>query len=225
MPPPSPDGRAIALKVDDGGQRARSPVMVAALRRLGVDVSGLDDVRDGAAVRWWPARGRDPLGDLTMTSRTTTRPCSPVDRGSPCAEPTENVARSCWCTVSPPTRAHGTALPLASRRPGMRSWPSTNAATATRSSAPTVTRRRSAPTTSPSSSSCSASRVTGRRWSRASRGAATSWSTWRPGMAASRRLALVDGGWIQLSRQLRDLRRLLGRFGTAVVRERRAPTS
>jgi L-asparaginase II len=38
-----PDGRAIALKVDDGGQRARSPVMVAALRRLGVDVSGLDE--------------------------------------------------------------------------------------------------------------------------------------------------------------------------------------
>jgi L-asparaginase II len=36
------DGRSIALKVDDGGQRARSPVMVAALRRLGVDVSGLD---------------------------------------------------------------------------------------------------------------------------------------------------------------------------------------
>ena len=38
-----PDGRSIALKVDDGGQRARSPVMVAALGRLGVDVSGLDD--------------------------------------------------------------------------------------------------------------------------------------------------------------------------------------
>lgn len=37
-----PDGRAIALKIDDGGQRARSPVMVAALRRLGVDVSALD---------------------------------------------------------------------------------------------------------------------------------------------------------------------------------------
>jgi L-asparaginase II len=37
------DGRTIALKVDDGGQRARSPVMVAALRRLGVDVSGLDE--------------------------------------------------------------------------------------------------------------------------------------------------------------------------------------
>ena len=43
-----PDGRAVALKIDDGGQRARSPVMVAALRRLGVDVSGLDDLATGA---------------------------------------------------------------------------------------------------------------------------------------------------------------------------------
>ena len=38
-----PDGRAIALKIDDGGQRARSPVMVAALRHLGVDVYALDE--------------------------------------------------------------------------------------------------------------------------------------------------------------------------------------
>jgi L-asparaginase II len=36
------DGRAVALKIEDGAQRARSPVVVAALRRLGVDVSGLD---------------------------------------------------------------------------------------------------------------------------------------------------------------------------------------
>ncbi|MFM2077749.1 MAG: hypothetical protein RJA49_1639 [Actinomycetota bacterium] len=34
-----PDGRAIALKIADGGDRARPPVMVAALRALGVDVS------------------------------------------------------------------------------------------------------------------------------------------------------------------------------------------
>jgi len=39
-----PDGRAIAVKIDDGGQRARPPVMVAALARLGVDVSGLDEL-------------------------------------------------------------------------------------------------------------------------------------------------------------------------------------
>jgi L-asparaginase II len=36
-----PDGRAVALKIADGGDRARPPVMVAALRRLGVDVAGV----------------------------------------------------------------------------------------------------------------------------------------------------------------------------------------
>ena len=34
-----PDGRAVAMKIADGGDRARPPVMVAALARLGVDVS------------------------------------------------------------------------------------------------------------------------------------------------------------------------------------------
>ena len=34
-----PDGRAVALKVADGGGRARAPVMVAALRSLGVDLA------------------------------------------------------------------------------------------------------------------------------------------------------------------------------------------
>jgi L-asparaginase II len=37
-----PDGRAVALKIEDGAARARLPVMVAALRRLGVDSPGLD---------------------------------------------------------------------------------------------------------------------------------------------------------------------------------------
>jgi L-asparaginase II len=32
-----PDGRAVALKIADGGDRARPPVMLAALRHLGVD--------------------------------------------------------------------------------------------------------------------------------------------------------------------------------------------
>ncbi len=36
-----PDGRVVALKVDDGGQRARPPVMAAALRALGVDATVL----------------------------------------------------------------------------------------------------------------------------------------------------------------------------------------
>lgn len=34
-----PDGRAVALKIADGGDRARPPLMVAALRALGIDTS------------------------------------------------------------------------------------------------------------------------------------------------------------------------------------------
>ena len=37
----APDGRAVALKIEDGSGRARAPVLVAALRRLGVDAPGL----------------------------------------------------------------------------------------------------------------------------------------------------------------------------------------
>lgn len=37
-----PDGRAVALKIADGANRARPPLMYAALRALGVDVSGVD---------------------------------------------------------------------------------------------------------------------------------------------------------------------------------------
>lgn len=41
-----PDGRAVALKIEDGAQRARPPVMVAALRRLGVDAEVLDELAE-----------------------------------------------------------------------------------------------------------------------------------------------------------------------------------
>lgn len=37
-----PDGRAVAIKVADGANRARPPIMRAALRALGVDTSGVD---------------------------------------------------------------------------------------------------------------------------------------------------------------------------------------
>ena len=37
-----PDGRAVALKIADGASRARPPVMVAALRALGIDVSAVE---------------------------------------------------------------------------------------------------------------------------------------------------------------------------------------
>ena len=43
-----PDGRAVALKIDDGGQRARPPVMTAALRALGVEAAVLDDQETAA---------------------------------------------------------------------------------------------------------------------------------------------------------------------------------
>lgn len=36
-----PDGRAIALKIADGGDRARPPVMVAALQALGIDTTAV----------------------------------------------------------------------------------------------------------------------------------------------------------------------------------------
>ena len=41
-----PDGRAVALKIDDGASRARPPVMVAALRRLGVEADVLDELAE-----------------------------------------------------------------------------------------------------------------------------------------------------------------------------------
>lgn len=37
-----PDGRAVALKIADGANRARTPVMKLALGTLGVDISGVD---------------------------------------------------------------------------------------------------------------------------------------------------------------------------------------
>jgi len=37
-----PDGRAVALKIADGASRARLPVMVAALRSLGVAIDADD---------------------------------------------------------------------------------------------------------------------------------------------------------------------------------------
>ena len=36
-----PDGRALALKIADGGDRARPPVMVAALQALGIDTTAV----------------------------------------------------------------------------------------------------------------------------------------------------------------------------------------
>jgi L-asparaginase II len=41
-----PSGAAVALKIVDGGKRARTPVMIAALRRLGVDALVLDELAE-----------------------------------------------------------------------------------------------------------------------------------------------------------------------------------
>jgi L-asparaginase II len=38
------DGSAIALKVEDGAGRARTPILVAALRRIGVDAQVFDEL-------------------------------------------------------------------------------------------------------------------------------------------------------------------------------------
>jgi L-asparaginase II len=41
-----PDGSAVAVKIEDGGGRARTPVLVAALRALGVEAAVLDELAE-----------------------------------------------------------------------------------------------------------------------------------------------------------------------------------
>jgi L-asparaginase II len=41
-----PDGAAVAVKIEDGAARARTPVLVAALRRLGADAPVLDGIAE-----------------------------------------------------------------------------------------------------------------------------------------------------------------------------------
>lgn len=45
-----PDGSAVALKIDDGASRARTPVLVEALRALGADVSALGELAELAVL-------------------------------------------------------------------------------------------------------------------------------------------------------------------------------
>ncbi|MEY2581918.1 MAG: hypothetical protein QOE09_1767 [Ilumatobacteraceae bacterium] len=54
-----PDGRAVALKIADGANRARPAVMVAALRALGVDVSAVEPV-----VTQWILGHARPVGEV-----------------------------------------------------------------------------------------------------------------------------------------------------------------
>lgn len=53
------DGRAAAVKIDDGGARARMPVMAATLRRLGLEAPVLDELASAPVLG-----GGHPVGDL-----------------------------------------------------------------------------------------------------------------------------------------------------------------
>jgi len=66
-----PDGRAVALKVADGANRARPPIMRAALRALGVDVSGVDERAFDSAILGHGRRvgGVRIVGDLAALDR------------------------------------------------------------------------------------------------------------------------------------------------------------
>nr|WP_225957719.1 asparaginase [Amycolatopsis lexingtonensis] len=56
-----PDGFAVAIKIDDGAKRACAPLAVAALRYLGVDVSGLDALAHGSILG-----GGRPAGEIRV---------------------------------------------------------------------------------------------------------------------------------------------------------------
>ena len=57
-----PDGRAVAVKISDGGDRARMPVTVRALEALDVDTAPLAGIATGAVLG-----GGRPVGTLTAT--------------------------------------------------------------------------------------------------------------------------------------------------------------
>jgi L-asparaginase II len=57
-----PDGRAVAVKISDGGDRARMPVTVRALQALDVDTAPLAGIATGAVLG-----GGRPVGELTAT--------------------------------------------------------------------------------------------------------------------------------------------------------------
>ena len=57
-----PDGRTVAIKIADGSQRARVPVAVAALRRLGVDDPGLEALQTSPVLG-----GAEKVGEIRAT--------------------------------------------------------------------------------------------------------------------------------------------------------------
>jgi L-asparaginase II len=62
-----PDGRAVALKIADGSSRARAVVLVAALKRLGVDVSDLAELAEAPVLgHGKPVGAVRPAGLVTV---------------------------------------------------------------------------------------------------------------------------------------------------------------
>ncbi len=64
-----PDGRAVALKIADGSSRARPPVMIAALRRLGADLAGVDARPAETSLTTPPVLGHGvPVGSVRVVA-------------------------------------------------------------------------------------------------------------------------------------------------------------
>jgi L-asparaginase II len=59
-----PGAGAVAIKIDDGAMRARVPVAIGALRMLGVDVSGIEDMAETAVLG-----GGHPVGMVRSVAR------------------------------------------------------------------------------------------------------------------------------------------------------------
>lgn len=71
-----PDGSAVALKIEDGAERARTPVLIAALRALGVTAPVFD------ALAITPVLGGGvPVGEVRVTAVLTAQPRSDVLSG------------------------------------------------------------------------------------------------------------------------------------------------
>ena len=76
-----PDGRAVAVKVADGGYRAAPPVLVDALARLGVDVSEVADAGGAGRPGARRAGRRGPFDRVRIVSAPTFETLDDVEYG------------------------------------------------------------------------------------------------------------------------------------------------
>ena len=72
-----PDGSAVALKIDDGAARARTPVLLAALAVLGADVSGVTDLAALPVLG-----GGEPVGSVRVAAVLSEAVLSALGRSS-----------------------------------------------------------------------------------------------------------------------------------------------